>query len=63
MKKSLMRFLFGALRATVSLTMSARAQSNLVFAREFDQSNNRFGLIDLTYTDLSGPVFFFSVKP
>ena len=47
MKKSLMRFLFGALLATVSLAVSARAQSNVVFAVEFNQSNNRFGTIDL----------------
>jgi hypothetical protein len=47
MKKSMMRFLFGALLATISLAMSARAQSNVVYAVEFNQSNNRFGTIDL----------------
>jgi pimeloyl-ACP methyl ester carboxylesterase len=47
MKKSWMLFLVGALLATVSLAVSARAQNNLVYAVEFNQSNNRFGTIDL----------------
>ena len=47
MKKSLMWFLFGALLAVGSLAMSARAQSNVVYAVEFNQSHNRFGTIDL----------------
>jgi hypothetical protein len=47
MKKSLMWFLSGALLAAVSLAMSARAQSNVVYAVEFNQSPNRFGTIDL----------------
>ena len=42
-----MRFVFGALLATVSLAMSARAQSNVVYAVEFNQSPNRFGAVDL----------------
>ena len=42
-----MLFLVGALLATVSLAVSARAQNNLVYAVEFNQSNNRFGTIDL----------------
>ena len=42
-----MWFLFGALLAVGSLAMSARAQSNLVYAVEFNQSYNRFGTIDL----------------
>jgi hypothetical protein len=52
MKKSLMWFLLGTLLATVSLAMSARAQSNMqsnvVYACEFNQSPNRFGTINLS---------------
>jgi hypothetical protein len=47
MKKSLSWFLVGALLATGSLAMSARAQSNVVYAVEYNQSTNRFGTIDL----------------
>src|ERR1035441_8433447 len=47
MKKSWMLFLFGALLAAGGLAMSARAQSNVVYAVEFNQSTNRFGTIDL----------------
>ena len=47
MKKSWMWFLFGALLATGSLAMSARAQSSVVYAAEYNQSTNRFGTIDL----------------
>jgi len=42
-----MRFLFGALLATVSFAMSAQAQSNLVYACEYNLTTNRFGTIDL----------------
>ena len=47
MKKSWMWFLFGALLATGSLAMSARAQNSVVYAAEYNQSTNRFGTIDL----------------
>ena len=47
MKKPWMLILVGALLTAGSLAMSARAQSNLVYAVEFNQSNNRFGTIDL----------------
>src|ERR1017187_9349755 len=47
MKKSWMLFLFGALLAAGSLAMSARAQSNVVYAVEYKQSTNRFGTLDL----------------
>src|ERR1035441_510225 len=47
MKKSWMLFLFGALLAAGSLAMSARAQSNVVYAVEYNQSTNRVGTIDL----------------
>ncbi len=42
-----MRFLFGALLAAGSLAMSARAQSNLVYACEYNLATNRFGKVDL----------------
>ena len=42
-----MRFLFSALLAAVSLAMPARAQSNLVYACEYNLTTNRFGTIDL----------------
>ena len=47
MKKSWMLILVGALLAAGGLTMSARAQSNGVYAVEYNQSTNRFGTIDL----------------
>src|ERR1017187_9525040 len=47
MKKSWMLILVGALLAAASLAMSARAQSNIVYAAEFNQSANRFGTINL----------------
>src|SRR5208283_4743812 len=47
MKKSWMLFLIGALLAAGSLAMSARAQSNVVYAVEYKQSTNRFGTINL----------------
>jgi hypothetical protein len=47
MKKSWMLVLAGALLAAGSLAMSARAQSNVVYAVEYKQSTNRFGTIDL----------------
>ena len=47
MKKSLNWFLVGALLAAGSLAMSARAQNNVVYAAEFNQSANRFGTINL----------------
>ena len=43
-----MRFLFGALLATVSFAMSAQAQSNLVYACEYNLTTNRFGTTELT---------------
>ena len=42
-----MWFLFGALLAAGSLAMSARAQSNLVYACEYNLTTNRFGRVDL----------------
>ena len=42
-----MLILVGALLAAASLAMSARAQSNIVYAAEFNQSANRFGTINL----------------
>ena len=42
-----MLILVGALLATGSLAMSARAQSNVVYAVEYNQSTNRFGTINL----------------
>ncbi len=42
-----MWFLFGALLAAGGVPMSARAQSNVVYAVEYNQSTNRFGTIDL----------------
>ena len=42
-----MLFVFGALLAAGSLAMSARAQSNVVYAVEYKQSTNRVGTIDL----------------
>ena len=42
-----MWFLFGALLAAGSLAMSAQAQSNVVYAVEYNQTTNRFGTIDL----------------
>ncbi|MGB7748529.1 MAG: MBG domain-containing protein, partial [Verrucomicrobiia bacterium] len=47
MKKSWMWFLFGALLAAGGVPMSARAQSNVVYAVEYNQSTNLFGTIDL----------------
>src|ERR1039457_6225541 len=47
MKKSWRLILVGALLAAASLAMSARAQSNVVYAVEYKQSTNRFGTIDL----------------
>src|ERR1017187_4945415 len=47
MKKSWMLILIGALLAVGSLAMSARAQSNVVYAVEYNQSTNRVGTIDL----------------
>jgi len=42
-----MLILVGALLTAGSLAMSARAQSNVVYAVEYNQSTNRFGTIDL----------------
>ena len=42
-----MRFLFSALLAAVSSALPARAQSNLVYACEYNLTTNRFGTIDL----------------
>ena len=42
-----MLILVGALLAAGSLAMSARAQSNVVYAVEYNQSTNRFGTINL----------------
>ncbi len=42
-----MLFLAGTLLALGGLAMSARAQSNVVYAVEYNQSTNRFGTIDL----------------
>ena len=42
-----MWFLFGALLAAGGVPMSARAQSNVVYAVEYNQSTNLFGTIDL----------------
>jgi len=42
-----MLFLFSALLAAGGLAMSARAQSNVVYAVEYKQSTNRFGTINL----------------
>ena len=47
MKKSWMLILIGTLLAAGSSATSARAQSNIVYAVEFNQSNNRFGTVDL----------------
>src|ERR1039457_1769758 len=47
MKKSWMLILIGALLAAGSLAMSARAQSNVVYAVEYKQATNRFGTLDL----------------
>ncbi|MGA2786593.1 MAG: MBG domain-containing protein, partial [Verrucomicrobiota bacterium] len=47
MKKSLKLILVGTLLATGGLAMSARAQSNVVYAVEYNQSTNRFGTINL----------------
>jgi hypothetical protein len=47
MKKSWMRFLVGTLLAAGSPGMSVWAQSNIVYAVEFNTSNNRFGTINL----------------
>ena len=47
MKKSWMWFLVGTLLAAGSSAMPARAQSNVVYAVEFNTSNNRFGTINL----------------
>ena len=46
MKKSWMLILIGALLAAGGSATSARAQTH-VYAVEFNQSNNRFGTIDL----------------
>ena len=51
-----MLFLVGALLAAGGLAMSARAQSNVVYAVEYNQSTNRFGTINLlngTFTKIS----------
>jgi trimeric autotransporter adhesin len=56
MKKSRMLILVGALFTAGSLAMSARAQSNLVYAAQYNQSTNRFGTINLlngNFTQLS----------
>jgi hypothetical protein len=56
MKKSWMWFLVGTVLAAGSPAMSARAQSNVVYAVEFNTSNNRFGTINLmngTFTEIS----------
>jgi len=56
MKKSLNWFLVGVLLAAGSLAMSARAQSNVVYAVEYKQSTNRFGTINLlngSFTQIS----------
>ncbi len=47
MKKSWMLFVVGGLWVTGSLAMSARAQSYVVYAAEYNQPTNRFGTIDL----------------
>ena len=47
MKTSRMLILVGVLLTAGSLAMSARAQSNLVYAAEYNQSTNRFGTINL----------------
>ena len=47
MKKSWMLIFVGALLAAGGLAMSARAQSNVVYAAEYNQSTNRFGTINL----------------
>jgi hypothetical protein len=47
MKKPWMLILGVALLAAGSLAMSARAQSNVVYAVEYNQSTNRFGTINL----------------
>ena len=47
MKKSWMLILVGALLAAGGLAMSAQAQSNIVYAAEYNQSTNRFGTINL----------------
>jgi hypothetical protein len=49
MKKLFKSFLSlaGLVLAAGSLVMSARAQSNLVYAAEYNQTTNRFGTIDL----------------
>ena len=51
-----MLILVGALLAAGGLTMSARAQSNVVYAVEYNQSTNRFGTINLlngTFTKIA----------
>ncbi|MGA2280943.1 MAG: MBG domain-containing protein, partial [Verrucomicrobiota bacterium] len=47
MKKSWKLILVGALLVAGGLAMSAWAQSNVVYAVEYNQSTNRFGTIDL----------------
>jgi hypothetical protein len=47
MKKSWMLILVGALWTVGGLALSAQAQSNLVYATEYNQTTNRFGTIDL----------------
>ena len=46
MSQKTIKALFAVLAAG-GLALSARAQSNLVYAVEFNQANNRFGTIDL----------------
>src|ERR1700690_992710 len=47
MKKSWILILVGALLATDGLILSVQAQSNVVYAAEYNQSTNRFGTINL----------------
>jgi hypothetical protein len=53
MKKSWMLFLVGTLLAVGSSAMSARAQSNFVYAVEFNTSDNLFGTINLMNGDFT----------
>ena len=56
MKSSWMWVLVGASLAVGGLAMSARAQSNIAYAVEFNTSNNRFGTINLmngTFTEIA----------
>src|SRR5579862_2129259 len=47
MNKSSMLVILGALLVADSLAPSARAQSNVVYAAEYNQSTNHFGTINL----------------